>query len=76
MTNGYSNPLSGAWMSLSLWRHYEFTQDQKYLKETAYPVIAGATQFILDFLKENEKGELVTSPSYSPENAYINPKTG
>ncbi|WP_240477927.1 glycoside hydrolase family 95 protein [Cyclobacterium amurskyense] len=76
MTNGYSNPLAGAWMSLSLWRHYEFTQDQEYLKETAYPVLAGAAQFILDFLKENEKGELVTSPSYSPENAYIDPKTG
>ncbi|MEX2513584.1 MAG: glycoside hydrolase family 95 protein [Cyclobacteriaceae bacterium] len=76
VTNGYSNPLAGAWMSLSLWRHYEFTQDQDYLKETAYPVIAGAAQFILDFLKENEKGELVTSPSYSPENAYIDPHTG
>ena len=76
VTNGYSNPLAGAWMSLSLWRHYEFTQDQGYLKETAYPVLAGAAQFILDFLKENEKGELVTSPSYSPENAYIDPTTG
>ncbi|WP_241684822.1 glycoside hydrolase family 95 protein [Cyclobacterium xiamenense] len=76
VTNGYSNPLAGAWMSLSLWRHYEFTQDQDYLKETAYPVLAGAAQFILDFLKENDKGELVTSPSYSPENAYIDPTTG
>ncbi|WP_246255307.1 glycoside hydrolase family 95 protein [Cyclobacterium plantarum] len=76
VTNGYSNPLAGAWMSLSLWRHYEFTQDQDYLKETAYPVIAGAARFILDFLKENENGELVTSPSYSPENAYIDPTTG
>jgi len=76
MTNGYSNPLAGAWMSLSLWRHYEFTQDQDYLRQTAYPVLAGAAQFILDFLKENEKGELVTSPSYSPENAYIDPNTG
>jgi alpha-L-fucosidase 2 len=76
VTNGYSNPLAGAWMSLSLWRHFEFTQDQEYLKQKAYPVLAGAAQFILDFLKENEKGELVTSPSYSPENAYIDPKTG
>ena len=76
MTNGYSNPLAGAWMSLSLWRHYEFTQDQDYLEQTAYPVLAGAAQFILDFLKENKKGELVTSPSYSPENAYIDPNTG
>ncbi|MCP3927610.1 MAG: glycoside hydrolase family 95 protein [Bacteroidetes bacterium] len=75
-TNGYSFPLAGAWMSISLWRHYEFTQDKEYLDETVYPVIKGASQFILDFLIENEKGELVTAPSYSPENAYINPKTG
>jgi len=76
VNNGYCFPLAGAWMSISLWRHYEFTQDKEYLEETVYPVIKGASQFILDFLVENEKGELVTAPSYSPENAYINPKTG
>jgi len=76
VTNGYSFPLAGAWTSLSLWRHYEFTQDKEYLGKTVYPVIKGAAQFVLDFLIENEKGELVTSPSYSPENAYINPQTG
>ena len=76
VNNGYSFPLAGAWMSLSLWRHYEFTKNNDYLGKTVYPVIRGASQFILDFLVENEKGELVTAPSYSPENAYINPKTG
>ena len=76
VNNGYCFPLAGAWMSLSLWRHYEFTQDRPYLKNTAYPILKGAAIFILDFLKENEKGELVTAPSYSPENRYIYPKTG
>ncbi|MFC4222053.1 glycoside hydrolase family 95 protein [Flagellimonas marina] len=76
VVNGYSYPLAGAWMSLTIWRHYQFTKDQHYLEEKAYPMIKGATQFILDFLKENEKGELVTAPSYSPENTYIDPKTG
>ena len=63
-------------MSLSLWRHYQFIQDINYLEETVYPVIQGASQFILDFLVENEKGELVTVPSVSPENEYIDPETG
>mgnify|MGYP003636073888 CR=1 FL=1 len=76
VANGYCFPLGGAWMSLTLWRHYEFTKDEKYLRESVYPVIAGASKFILDFLQENEKGELVTAPSYSPENSYINPATG
>jgi len=76
VNNGYCFPLAGAWMSISLWRHYQFIQDKQYLEETVYPVIKGASQFILDFLVENEKGELVTVPSYSPENAYIDPGTG
>jgi alpha-L-fucosidase 2 len=76
VNNGYCFPLAGAWMSLSLWRHYQFIQDIGYLEETVYPVIQGASRFILDFLVENDKGELVTAPSYSPENAYINPRTG
>ena len=63
-------------MCLSLWRHYEFNQDPEYLKKTVYPILKGASQFILDFLMENEKGELVTVPSYSPENTYINPVSG
>jgi alpha-L-fucosidase 2 len=74
--NGYCFPLAGAWMSLTLWRHYEFVQDKTYLKEIAYPVLSGSAKFILDFLAENEKGELVTAPSYSPENRYVDPKSG
>ena len=76
VNNGYCFPLAGAWMSLTLWRHYEFTGDKEYLRETAYPVLSGAARFILDFLQINDKGELVTAPSYSPENEYIDPVTG
>ena len=76
VNNGYCFPLAGAWMSLTLWRHYEFTLDKTYLEDTAYPILSGASRFILDFLLENDKGELVTAPSYSPENSYVDPKTG
>ncbi len=76
VNNGYCFPLGGAWMSLSLWQHYEFVQDKTYLKDIVYPVVSGAARFILDFLSENENGELVTAPSYSPENKYVDPKSG
>jgi alpha-L-fucosidase 2 len=76
INNGYCFPLAGAWMSLSLWRHFEFTQDKKYLEEKTYPVIKGAARFILDFLSEDMHGRLVTAPSYSPENSYIDPVSG
>ena len=76
ITNGYSFPLAGAWMSMTLWRHFEFTQDTNYLEQVANPVLKGAARFILDYLKEDENGYLVTAPSYSPENTYIHPVTG
>ena len=75
LNNSYCFPLTGSWMSLSLWRHYEFTKDENYLKQTVYPIIKGTTLFILDFVKKNEKGEYITVPSYSPENIYIDPLT-
>lgn len=75
IANGYCFPLAGAWMSLTLWRQYLFTRDKDYLQNRAYPVLKGAARFVLDFLQENETGELITVPSYSPENEYLNPET-
>ena len=72
--NGVLDPLAGTWMAMTLWRHYEFTQDKTFLKEQAYPVLKGAAEFILDYLVEDKDGYLVVVPSTSPENAYIHPE--
>jgi alpha-L-fucosidase 2 len=69
-------PLGGAWMTLPLWEHYEFTSDTVYLRERAYPVMKGAAEFIKTFLVADRQGRLVTVPSYSPENSYIDPVSG
>lgn len=69
-----TSPLAGAWMTLTFWRHYQFTQDKLYLQEEAYPIMREAAKFILDFLIEDKNGYLVTAPSISPENMFINPK--
>jgi alpha-L-fucosidase 2 len=67
---------TGAWLCEDLWNHYAFTLDKEYLR-TAYPTLKGSAQFFLDMLIEEPKhGWLVTAPSNSPENAYIDPKTG
>ena len=76
VVNGYGFPLAGAWMSLTLWRHYEFTRDDGYLDKSAYPILKGAAQFVLDYLVEGPNGYLVIAPSGSPENSFINPATG
>ena len=63
-------------MTLTFWRHYQFTQDNEYLREKAWPLMKGAAEFILDFLIEDDQGRLVTAPSTSPENTYILPSDG
>ena len=61
--------MAGAWFSTHLWEHYLFTGDKKFLKETAYPLMKGASQFMLHWLVVDPKtGYLVTNPSTSPEN--------
>jgi len=62
-------PMGAAWMSTHMWEHYQFTQDRDFL-ERAYPTMKQAALFIQDFLIENDQGQLVTSPSVSPENGY------
>ena len=74
--NGVLDPLAGAWMALTLWRHYEFTGDRAFLARRAYPILKGASEFLLDYLVTDADGTLVIVPSTSPENAYLHPETG
>jgi len=74
--NGVLDPLAGAWMAITLWRHYQYTGDMAYLRDYAYPVLKGAGRFLLDYLVEDPAGTLIIVPSTSPENAYIQPETG
>jgi alpha-L-fucosidase 2 len=70
------SPMAGPWMTFPLWDHYEFTGDTAFLREVAYPVMKGSAEFVADFLVPSPEGWLVTAPSHSPENAYIDPATG
>ena len=64
-------PMAGSWIASHLGTQYEFTQDKQYLAETAYPLLKGNAQFILDFLaKDPKSGYLMTGPSISPENWF------
>ena len=66
-------PMGGAWLSLHLWDHYDFTRDRAFLAARAYPVMKEAAQFLLDYMVEDSGGRLVTGPSISPENQYVLP---
>ncbi|MBD0368009.1 MAG: glycoside hydrolase family 95 protein, partial [Flavisolibacter sp.] len=66
-----TSPLAGAWLSTHLWEHYLFTGDQAFLRNKAYPIIKEVVEFIQSFLIEDKEGHLVTAPSMSPENSFI-----
>ena len=63
-------PMAGPWMCLSLWEHYEFTDDLEYLRGI-YPVLSGSCRFLCDYLTELPDGALTTNPSNSPENRFF-----
>ncbi len=62
-------PMAGPWLCLNLWEHYEYTNSKEYL-EGIYPILKGSCEFVQDYLTEDEKGQLITSPSNSPENEF------
>jgi alpha-L-fucosidase 2 len=58
--------LGSPWLSQHLYDYYRFTLDEEFLREKAYPIMKGATDFCLDWLVEKD-GYLVTAPSTSPD---------
>ncbi|MGN0592371.1 MAG: glycosyl hydrolase family 95 catalytic domain-containing protein [Ruminococcus sp.] len=62
-------PMGAAWLCLHIFEHYRYTLDQDFLAEK-YETMKEAALFFVDYLTENEVGQLVTGPSVSPENTY------
>lgn len=63
-------PMAGGWLCQHLWEHYQFTGDERFLRETAYPIMKGAAEFYDSWLVKDENGHLLTPVSDSPENAF------
>lgn len=67
---------AGAWCCRHLYEHYLYTGDSDFLRRY-WPVIEGSVRFFVGFLMEDPvTGYLVTAPSNSPENSYVNPEDG
>lgn len=71
----WANWAMGAnWLCQHVWQHYLFTGDEKFLKETAYPLMKGAVLFTMGWLVQDPDGYWVTAPSGSPENSFKDEK--
>lgn len=67
---------AAAWLAQHYWWHYEFSEDEEFLRKRAYPFMKEVALFYEDFLIPDPRsdsphyGKLVTVPSVSPENSF------
>ncbi len=61
--------MGAVWLCIHIFEHYRFTRDEAFLEEYL-PYAKEAVRFFEQTLVENELGELVVSPTISPENSY------
>jgi len=64
-------PLGSAWLCRHYWEHWQYGRDREFLQDRAWPRIAEAAEFYLDWLVEDpETGRLLAGPAVSPENRF------
>jgi len=66
---------AGGWLAHHYWEHFEYTCDTVFLRQRAFPAMHEITQFYSDWLISDPRdGLLVSAPSTSPENQFVNPE--
>ena len=64
-------PSGGAWLAQHFWWRWEYSLDESFLRDHAYPFLRENADFFEDFLTRDTHGRLVTAPSQSPENTFV-----
>jgi hypothetical protein len=66
--NGWEwNIPASAWYAQHVYEHWAFTNDQDFLKQTAYPIVKEICEFWQDRLKRMPDGTLMAPDGWSPE---------
>ncbi|QGH32985.1 glycoside hydrolase family 95 protein [Gracilibacillus salitolerans] len=63
---------AAGWLAQHFYQYYQFSGDEKYLKEKALPFMKEVATFYQDFLELGEDGYYQYYPSVSPENTPAN----
>jgi alpha-L-fucosidase 2 len=58
------------WLGQHMWWHWEFSLDETFLRERAYPYLKEVAAFYEDYLIDVD-GQLEAVPSQSPENGFV-----
>lgn len=62
---------SNAWLADAFYERWRYGGDRVFLEERAWPLLRGAALFYLDWLRPDAEGRLVSGPSTSPENSFL-----
>ena len=63
------------WLMQHYWDYFAFTRDTSFLKQRAFPALQQVAQFYSDWLITDPRDStLISAPSTSPENRFINDK--
>lgn len=65
------NKTGNAWYARHFWEHYAYTQDQRFLREVAWPLMKEVCTFWQDHLKALPDGRLVAPHGWSPEHGPV-----
>ncbi len=66
--NGWEwNIPASAWYAHHVFEHWDFTRDNEYLKNTAYPILKEICEYWEDRLKKMPDGTLMVPMGWSPE---------
>ncbi len=63
-------PTGGAWLCQHFWRHWQYNYGTAFLRDRAYPIMKGASEFFAQYLVEDPRDPakpLISGPSNSPE---------
>ncbi len=61
------SPAAVPWILQNCWEYYDFTRDTDYLEKNIYPMMKEEAVLYDQMLIEDADGDLVSSPTYSPE---------
>lgn len=65
---------AGGWLMQHYWNGFEFSGDTLFLVNRVFPALENVAAFYSDWLIEDPRdGKLVSAPSTSPENQFIQP---
>lgn len=63
-------PLGGAWLATHAFEQYAFERDPDAFRAAGWPALAGAADFVADYLAPLPDGTLSSYPSWSPEHGH------